>query len=155
TAAPQSYRSAEALDPDTFEQARRFPDSSATKPPIEHSVSIDAARHQSLIDEAIQVLRADLADIKRTLAEALPLRAIEAIESEIRGLAQRLDDDRSRSLDPAAVASLERGLAEVRDALRGLSSADRLVDCDQVVQALSRKIDVVAEGHQDPRVLHQ
>ena len=154
--APQSYRNAKTPDSDPLERARGFSSSAAPKPPVdEQRVSIDAAGHQSLINDAIQVLRADLADIKRTLAEALPLRAIEAIESEVRSLAQRLDDDRDRSLDPAAIAGLERGLAEVRDALRGLSPADRLVDCDQVVQALSRKIDVIAEGHQDPRVLQQ
>src|SRR5215471_2234740 len=88
---------APAPDSDPLEQARGFSDSFARKPPVdEQRAPFDAAGHQSLINDAIQVLRADLADIKRTLAEALPLRAIEAIESEDRSLAQRLDDDRDR-----------------------------------------------------------
>jgi len=122
-----------------------------------HKIShqIDGLSRPCDANAAVDALRADLADIKRSLSDAMPSRALEAIESEIRRLAERLDADRDCGIDPEAFAGLERGLAEVRDVLRGLTPAERLVGFDQAVQALSSKIDGIAAGHQDPRSLQQ
>ena len=143
--------------PAAFEQAARRTSDLAGLEQHLHRIShqIDSLVRPCDANAAAEALRADLADIKRTLREAMPSCAVEAIESEIRRLAERMDSDRNRGVDPATLANLEHGLAEVRDVLRGLTPAERLVGFDQAVQILSRKIDVVAAGNQDSHVLQQ
>ena len=70
------------------------------------------------IDKAVDTLRDDLAEIGVMLQDAMPRRAVEALESEMRKLAERIDQTRQTGADATALAGLERGLAEVRDALR-------------------------------------
>ena len=106
-------------------------------------------------DEAVEGLRQDLAEIGRTIAEAMPRRAVEALESEVRTLASRLDYVPKGGVDAPALASVEQGLREVRDALRGLAPAESLVGFDAAVQGLSAKIDQIASGGHGPAVLHQ
>ena len=107
------------------------------------------------IDEAVVALRADLADIGGTLREAMPRRAVEALEGEVRKLAAQIAGGRDHGVGPAATAGLERGLAEVRDALRGLTPAENLVGFDEALQTLSRKVDLLTMSGQDPAALKQ
>ena len=107
------------------------------------------------IDAAVETLRDDLAEIGVMLKEAMPRQAIEALESEIRSLASRVDSERHAGADGAAMAGVERGLAEVRDALRALTPAESLVGLDQTVQGLAQKIDRIAVVGQDPDALKQ
>jgi len=106
----------------------------------------------SRMHEAIASLRNDLAEIARSLTEASPRRAIEALEGEIRRLASRLDM-KSREEGGANFAALERGLNEVRDALRVLTPAENLSGAVDAIQVLSRKIDQVAANASDPASL--
>jgi localization factor PodJL len=106
-------------------------------------------------DDAMPALRDELAEISRSLVEAMPRRAIEALETEVRGLAERLDQSRQSGVDGAALANLERGLAEVREALASLRPAESLVGFQTAIQGLSRKIDSLVAHHQDPAVLQQ
>jgi localization factor PodJL len=119
------------------------------------SRQIDALARPCKADDAIDVLRADLAEIKHRIGEAMPSRSLDAIESEIRGLAARLDADRNRGIDPMVLAGVERGLAEVRDVLRSLTPAERLIGFDEAVHGLSQKIDAIVAGQQDPHSLQQ
>ena len=107
------------------------------------------------LDKAVDALRADLAEIGVMVQEAMPRNAVEALESELRNLAERIDHTRHTGADEPALAGVERGLAEVRDALRGLTPAENLVGVDQAVQQLSRKIDIIADNAQDPAALRQ
>ncbi len=107
------------------------------------------------IDAAIETLRDDLAEIGLMVKEAMPRRAIEALESEVRSLAHRLDSKRHAGVDDTALAGLERGLAEVRDALRALTPAESLVGLDDAVRTLAHKIDGVAAGRPDPAAIEQ
>jgi localization factor PodJL len=107
------------------------------------------------LDKAVDALRADLAEIGVMLQEAMPRNAVEALESEVRNLAERIDHTRHTGADEPALAGVERGLAEVRDALRGLTPAENLVGVDQAVQQLSRKIDIIADNAQDPAAVRQ
>ncbi len=107
------------------------------------------------LDKAVDALRADLAEIGVMLQEAMPRNAVEALESEVRNLAERIDHTRHTGADEPALAGVERGLAEVRDALHGLTPAENLVGVDQAVQQLSRKIDIIADNAQDPAALRQ
>ena len=94
------------------------------------------------------------ADIGRSLTEALPRRAVESLEIEIKALAQRIDHSRESGVDSTALAGLERGLQDVREALRGLTTAESLVGVDAAVKALAQKVDVIA-AKDDPAALHQ
>ena len=67
---------------------------------------------------------------------------------------QRIDHSRQCGLDAAALAGLERGLSDVREALRGLTTAENLVGMDEAVKALSRKVDAMA-AKDDPAALRQ
>jgi localization factor PodJL len=106
-------------------------------------------------EDGVNALRGDLAEIGRALTEALPRRSVEALETQIRALAERVDRSRSAGVDTSNLQGLERGLAEVRDALRGLTPAENLVGVDEAVRALSRKIDQISASTHDPSSLQQ
>jgi localization factor PodJL len=107
------------------------------------------------VDRAIDTLRDDLAEIGLMLQEAMPRKTLEAIEHEVRKLADRIDrSGTSAGAEPAAaLSSIERGLVEVRDTLRTLAPAVDLSQIDRELQQLSRKVDVLAQGDQDPSPL--
>ena len=107
------------------------------------------------MNDAIAGLRNDLAEIARTLTEASPRRAIEALEGEVRVLASRLDSRNRSGTGTPALATLEKGLTEVRDALRGLTPAENLAGAVDAIHALSQKIDQMATGRQDPAAMQQ
>ena len=107
------------------------------------------------IDHAIETLRDDLAEIGLMLKEAMPRQAVEALETEVRTLAERIDDKRQAGVDGGDIAGLERGLAEVRDALRALTPAESLVGFEDAVRVLSQKIDNIPAINQDPATLDQ
>jgi localization factor PodJL len=103
------------------------------------------------MQEAINALRNDLADIARTLTEASPRRAIETLEGEVRVLASRIDTRGGG----AAFAKVEQGLAEVRETLRTLTPAENLSGVVEAIHAASRRIDQIASGTADPNAMHQ
>ena len=107
------------------------------------------------VDEALETLRDDLAEIGLMLKEAVPRQAIEALEAEIRRLSERLELQRSPDAPNAPIAGIERGLAEVRDALRTLTPAESLAGVEETVRELAHKIDRVASHAEDPAALTQ
>lgn len=104
------------------------------------------------IDGAVDSLRDDLAEIAFMIKEAMPRHAIEALETEVRSLAQRIDS--RRDADTADLPGVERALAEVRDALCALTPAESLVGFEAALQAMSQKIDGIAAITQDPALEH-
>ncbi len=76
------------------------------------------------VEDAINALRAELGEIGRALNDAMPRQAIDAIERQIQGLTHRIAEGRQAGVDGGALAGIEHGLAEVRDALRGLTPAE-------------------------------
>ncbi len=107
------------------------------------------------VNAAVETLRDDLAEIGLMLKEAMPRQAIEALEVEIRGLSERLAQSRQSEGPDAAIANVERGLAEIRDALHALTPAENLIGADETVRELSRKIDLIAFNSQDPAAMEQ
>ena len=89
----------------------------------------------------------------------MPRRAIEALEGEVRALAERVDRTRAAGADGAALGALERELAEVRQALRGLTPAENLAGFEDAVRGLYQKIDQLAASGQsaqgDPMAFKQ
>jgi localization factor PodJL len=106
------------------------------------------------MEEAIQAVRAELVEIGRTLNEAMPRRAIEAIERQIQDLSGRIAEGRQAGVDGGALAGIERGLADVRDALRGLMPAETLVGYNEAIDALAHKIDLIV-AQKDPATLQR
>ncbi|HEY6996018.1 MAG TPA: hypothetical protein VH397_20125 [Xanthobacteraceae bacterium] len=106
-------------------------------------------------DMAGDRLRDDVAEIGLILQQALPRRTIEALESEVRRLTDRVDSTRHLGADTAARARVERGIAEMRDALRSLVPAESLLGIAQALQQLSHRIDRDGCPAQDPAALRR
>ena len=120
----------------------------------EITTRIEALRPAGDLEAAINGLRADLAEIGRSLTEALPRRALESLEIEVKALGQRIDHSRQSGVDSTALAGLERGLEEVREALRGLTPAESLVGFHEAVNTLAKKVDAIV-AKDDPAALQQ
>ena len=106
------------------------------------------------VEEAINALRGELGEIGRTLTDAMPRQAIDTIERQIQGLSQRIAEGRHNGVDGGALAGVEHALAEVRDALRGLTPAENLVGFNEAVHGLAHKIDLIV-AQKDPATLNQ
>ena len=106
------------------------------------------------VEEAINALRGELGEIGRALNDAMPRRAIDAIEKQIAGLTQRIAEGRRAGVDQDSLAGIEHGLAEVRDALRGLTPAEQLVGFHDAIDSLAHKIDLIV-AQKDPETLAQ
>lgn len=106
------------------------------------------------VEEAINALRGELGEIGRALNDAMPRRAIDTIEKQIQGLTQRIAEGRHSGADGSALAGVEHALAEVRDALRGLTPAESLVGFNEAVHGLAHKIDLIV-AQKDPATLNQ
>jgi localization factor PodJL len=120
----------------------------------EMTARIEALRPSNELEKAIVGLRADLAEISRSFAEALPRRALESLETEVRALGQRVDRSRQAGVDAAALSGIERGLSEVRGALRGLMPAEGLAGFDGALKAIASKVDAIG-AKDDPAALQQ
>jgi len=106
------------------------------------------------VEEAINALRGELIEIGNALNDAMPRREIETIEKQIAGLAQRIAEGRQAGVEHGALANVEHGLAEVRDALRGLTPAENLVGFNEAVAGLAHKIDLIV-AQKNPATLQQ
>jgi localization factor PodJL len=127
-------------------------------PELEEQLRRMAAQIESLrstgLDKVIAAFRSDLADIRRQLTEALPRKAVESLCVEVEALARRIERSRERTGDSGALAGIERGLAEVRDALHGMTTAESLVGFDEALKALAQKLDLII-AREDPAALRQ
>src|SRR6202012_3228488 len=79
---------------------------------------IESLQRPDHIEQSIAAFRNELAEIRAAITEAMPRRAIESIENEIRSLSRRIDDTRQGGSDGQALANIERALGEIRDVLR-------------------------------------
>jgi localization factor PodJL len=106
------------------------------------------------IEQAINALREELGEIGRTLRDAMPRRALDAIEKQIQDLNQRIAEGRQAGVDAGALGGIEHGLAEVRDALHGLTPAENLIGFNDAITGLAHKIDLIV-AQRDPATLAQ
>jgi localization factor PodJL len=106
------------------------------------------------VEQAINALREELGEIGRTLSDAMPRRALDAIEKQIQDLNQRIAEGRQAGVDAGTLGGIEHGLAEVRDALRGLTPAENLIGFTDAVAGLAHKIDLIV-AQRDPATLAQ
>ena len=61
---------------------------------------IEALQRPDKIEQSVAAFRTELAEIRNAITEAMPRRAIESIENEIRSLSRRIDDTRQRHRRP-------------------------------------------------------
>jgi localization factor PodJL len=114
---------------------------------------IDTLRHPG-VEEAINALRGELAEISHALSDAMPRQAIDAIERQIQSLNHRIAEGRQAGVDPGALGGIEHGLAEVRDTLQHLTPAENLAGFHEAIDGLAQKIDLVV-AQKDPATLQQ
>jgi len=111
---------------------------------------LETLRPSGELETAINGLRSELSQMGRSLTEALPRSALESLEFEVKSLGQRIDHGRQSGVDSMALAGIERGLAEVREALRGLTPAEGLVGFGDVIEGLVKKIDAIVAKDDSP-----
>jgi len=116
---------------------------------------IEALQRPDHIDQSIAAFRRELSEIRLAITEAMPRRAIESIENEIRSLARRIDDTRQSGIDSQALAGIERALSEIREALRSLTPAEQLAGYDEAIRNLTAKLDQILRANDDPSTIHQ
>ena len=116
---------------------------------------IEALQRPNDIEQSIAVFRNELAEIRHAITEAMPRRAIESIESEIRSLSRRIDDNRQSGIDTEALAGIERALSEIREVLRSLTPAEQLTGYDEAIRNLGTKLDLILRSNDDPGTVQQ
>jgi localization factor PodJL len=116
---------------------------------------IEALQRPDGIEQSISAFRNELAEIRVAITEAMPRRAIESIESEIRSLSRRIDDTRQSGTDGQALAGIERALDEIREVLHSLKPAEQLTGYDDAIRNLGAKLDLILRANDDPSTVHQ
>jgi localization factor PodJL len=113
---------------------------------------METLRRPDTVDVSIAAFREELAEIRRSLTEAMPRRAIDSLESEIRSLAQRIDRSREDGGDRETLASIERALNDIYNVVRALTPAEQLAGYDAAIRKLSDKIDLIVRASPDSGV---
>jgi localization factor PodJL len=116
---------------------------------------IEALRRPDDLEPSIAAFRGELMEIRQAITEAMPRRAIEAIENEIRLLSRRIEETRQSAIDGPALAGIERALGEIRDVLRSLTTAEQLSGYDETIRNLGAKLDLILRASNDPSTVQQ
>lgn len=90
--------------------------------------------------EAVGALRGDVAEMKRSLAELAPRRAVEELERAVSLIAQRIE----RQGSGEANAEIVRTLAGLRDVMEELRPPESPEAMEREIEALSRKLDIIS-----------
>ncbi|MGH6779256.1 MAG: hypothetical protein ACRECL_14815 [Bradyrhizobium sp.] len=147
---------AASSSPPVAPQAPQGPDfSSLERHLLKITSQIEALQRPSGIEESIAAFRNELAEIRHVILEAMPRRAIESIESEIRQLSRRIDDNRQSGVDAQVLAGIERALAEIRDVVRSLTPAEQLAGYDEAIRNLTTKLDMILRANDDPSTVEK
>ena len=153
---PMPPRAAPAIAPAMTPQAPAAPDFSGLEKYLFKITSqIEALQRPDHIEPSIAAFRNELAEIRHAITEAMPRRAIESIENEIRSLSRRIDDNRQNGSDGEALAGIERALNEIREALRSMTPAEQLAGYDDAIRNLSAKLDMIVRSSDDPGTIRQ
>ena len=116
---------------------------------------IESLQRPDHVEQSIADFRSELAEIRQAITEAMPRRAIESIENEIRSLSRRIDDNRQNGSDGQMLAGIERALGEIHQVLRSLTPAEQLAGYDEAIRNLGAKLDLILRSNDDPSTVHQ
>ncbi|MGJ4948564.1 hypothetical protein [Bradyrhizobium sp. HKCCYLS20291] len=107
------------------------------------------------VEQSIAGFRTELAEIRLAITEAMPRRAIESIENEIRSLSRRIDENRESGVDSQALAGIERALTDIREVVGSLKPAEQLAIYDEAIRNLGAKLDLILRANDDPGTVQQ
>ena len=116
---------------------------------------IESLQRPDHTEQAINAFRSELADIRTAITEAMPRRAIESIENEIRSLHRRIDETRSNGTDGQVLSGIERALSDIKQVLRTLTPAEQLTGYDEAIRNLGGKLDLILRANDDPSTVRQ
>ncbi|TMJ80555.1 MAG: hypothetical protein E6G79_18130, partial [Alphaproteobacteria bacterium] len=116
---------------------------------------IEALQRPDGIEQSIAAFRVELTEIRQAITEAMPRRAIESIEDEIRSLSRRIENTRQSGIDAQALAGIERALSEIREVLHSLKPAEQLAGYDEAIRNLGAKLDLILRANDDPSTVRQ
>ena len=116
---------------------------------------LESLQRPDAIDQSITGFRNELSEIRVAITEAMPRRAIETIENDVRSLARRIDDNRLSAVDGQAMANIERALFEIREVLGSLTPAEQLAGYDEAIRNLGAKLDTILRANDDPTTVRQ
>jgi localization factor PodJL len=119
------------------------------------SSQMEALRRPDHLDQSITAFREELAEIRRSLTEALPRQALDSLENEIRALGQKIERTRESGGDQETLGGIERALNEIYGAVRTLTPAEQLAGYDTAIQNLSSKIDLLVRANPDSNIVQQ
>ena len=146
---PMPSRAAPPIAPQA--RASPGPDFSALERHLVKITSqIEALQRPSGFEQSIAAFRSELTEIRNTILEAKPRRAIESLEGEIRSLARRIDDSRQSAVDGEGLANIERTLFEIREVLRSLAPAEQFTGYDEAIRSIGAKLDMILRTNDDP-----
>ncbi|MCK1678022.1 SEL1-like repeat protein [Bradyrhizobium sp. 147] len=116
---------------------------------------IESLQRPDNTEQAITAFRSELAEIRHAITEAMPRRAIESIENEIRSLHRRIDETRSNGTDGQVLSGIERALSDIKQVLRTLTPAEQLTGYDEAIRNLGAKLDLILRANDDPSTVRQ
>ena len=146
---PREYRAAPPREP-------AAPDFSALERHLVKITSqIEALQRPNGLEQSVATFRSELAEIRNAILEAMPRRAIESIEGEVRSLARRIDDSRQNTQDTQALSNIERALGEIHEVLRSLMPAEQLRGYDEAIHNLGAKLDTILRSSDDHATVQQ
>lgn len=114
---------------------------------------LEMMRRPCTFDDSVATLRGDLGRIGDALSRAMPRCALDALESEVESLNDRVGRGRAHGADGAAMSAIEHRLAKLQDTLAHMTPAENIGGFEAAVDALSRKIDMLASGGPDVAAL--
>jgi localization factor PodJL len=153
---PMPPRSAPPIAPAMAPPALAGPDfSGLEKHLLKITSQIEALQRPDNIEQSIAAFRSELNEIRHAITEAMPRRAIESIENEIRSLSRRIDDSRLSGIDDQVLANIERALNEIHQTLRSMTPAEQLAGYDDAIRNLSAKLDMIVRSSDDPGTIRQ
>ncbi|MBW8855199.1 MAG: hypothetical protein JF604_12945, partial [Bradyrhizobium sp.] len=119
------------------------------------TIQIESLQRPDNTEQAINSFRSELAEIRNAITEAMPRRAIESIENEIRSLHRRIDETRSNGTDGQVLSGIEHALSEIKQVLRTLTPAEQLTGYDEAIRNLGAKLDLILRSNDDPSTVQQ
>jgi localization factor PodJL len=153
---PMPPRSAPPIAPAMAPPLPSGPDFSALeKHLLKITSQIEALQRPDNIEQSITAFRSELNEIRHAITEAMPRRAIESIENEIRSLSRRIDDSRQSGIDDQVLANIERALNDIHQTLRSMTPAEQLAGYDDAIRNLSAKLDLIVRSSDDPGTIRQ
>jgi localization factor PodJL len=112
---------------------------------------IDTLRRPCAVEDSVEVLRRELAEIGRAVAEPRPQPSLDAVQAELRALSERIDRPRA-PVEMPALSAIERGLNEVRDALNARPAAPAAAFNDDVPSFARSGPDAATLEHLDSAI---